>query len=83
MDHLGFATWAIAMAPTGVIVMRRFITKKDVCALVGYSPQHIARLEAAGHFPRRLKPGGVPNAKALWVEDEISDWIDARINDRE
>ena len=63
--------------------MRQLITKKDVCRICGYSAAHIARLEAKGLFPKRLKPGGVPNAKALWVAEEIDLWIEARIFERD
>ena len=62
---------------------KKLLTKKAVCEKVGYSQAHIARLEEAGQFPKRLKPGGVPNAKALWVEDEIDLWIDTRIAERD
>lgn len=64
--------------------MRHLYTKKDVCQICGYCAQHIARMEAAGDFPRRLpKPGGNPNAKALWVADEVQAWIEAKIQERD
>ena len=55
------------------------MTKKEVCAAVGYSPQHIARLEKAGKFPRRIKPMGTPNSKAFWLESRIAGWIEDRV----
>ena len=53
----------------GDIVMR-MLSKRQLKELVLYSPQHIARLEAAGKFPRRVKIG--PN-RVGWVEQEVLD----------
>jgi len=47
--------------------------------MVLYSPQHIARLEAAGEFPKRVKLG--PN-RVGWIEEEVLDWLQKRIEDR-
>jgi prophage regulatory protein len=41
------------------------------------SAQHVARLEAAGQFPKRVQLG--PN-RVGWVEDEILDWLKQRID---
>lgn len=32
----------------------RILSKRQVKELVLYSPQHVARLEAAGRFPRQV-----------------------------
>ena len=62
----------------------RLLSKRQVLDLVPYSPQHIQRLEDAGHFPKRMKLGnGGRNAKAFWVEQEILDWIQALMDRRE
>ena len=53
----------------------RIITKKELCALVPYTPQHIHRLEKAGRFPRRLQLG--PN-RVGWRLTDIEDWINGR-----
>jgi len=58
----------------------RILSKRDVRALVLYSPQHIARLEKVGQFPRRVRLG--PN-RVGWVEDEVLDWLQQRINRRD
>ena len=58
----------------------KLLTKKEVRDWVCYSPQHIARLEKAGKFPRRVQLG--PN-RVGWVETEIEDWIRDRIDDRD
>ena len=53
----------------------RILTKKEVCALVPYTPQHIHRLEKAGMFPRRLQLG--PN-RVGWRLIDIENWINIR-----
>ena len=45
-----------------------------------YSPQHVARLEKAGAFPKRVDLG--PN-RVGWVEDEVLDWLKLRLDRRE
>ena len=37
--------------------MMKFLSKRQVIAMVLYSAQHIARLEAAGQFPKRVQLG--------------------------
>ncbi len=58
----------------------RILSKRQLKELVLYSPQHIARLEAAGTFPKRVQLG--PN-RVGWVEDEVLDWLRERIERRE
>jgi prophage regulatory protein len=53
----------------------RILTKKEVCALVPYTPQHIHRLEKAGRFPKRLQLG--PN-RVGWRLTDIERWINER-----
>ena len=62
----------------GEIVMR-ILSKKQVKELVLYSPQHIARLEKAVKFPKRIQLG--PN-RVGWVESEVLDWIQTRLDQR-
>lgn len=62
--------------------MDTMMTKREVCATVGYSGQHIARLESQGSFPRRIKPGKLPNSKAFWLKSEIQAWIEQHVTDR-
>ena len=54
----------------------KLLSKKEVREKVLYSFAHIARLEAAGQFPKRvpLGPGRVG-----YVDEEIEDWIRERI----
>jgi len=63
----------------GEIAMR-IISKRQLKELVLYSPQHIARLEKAGRFPQRVTLG--PN-RVGWVEDEVLDWLQERLDRRE
>jgi prophage regulatory protein len=56
------------------------LSKAQVRELVLYSPQHIARLEVAGLFPKRVKLG---NNRVGWIEQEILDWLQERIDARD
>jgi prophage regulatory protein len=54
----------------------KLLSKKAVREKVLYSPAHIARLEQAGQFPKRVRLG---QGRVGWVEQEVEDWIAARI----
>lgn len=58
----------------------RLLSKKQVREIVLYSPQHIARLEAAGKFPKRVQLGP---ARVGWVDEEVQGWLAARIAERD
>ena len=58
----------------------RLLSKRQVKEMVLYSPQHIARLEAAGQFPKRVRLG---NCRVGWVEQEVLDWLQSRIDARD
>jgi prophage regulatory protein len=58
----------------------RLLSKRQLKEMVLYSPQHIARLEKAGKFPRRVQIG--PN-RVRWVEAEVLDWLQTKLNRRE
>ncbi len=58
----------------------KFLSKKAVRALVLYSYAHIARLEKAGKFPKRVRLGP---CRVGWVEQEVHDWMKARIAERD
>lgn len=58
----------------------RLLSKRQVKEIVLYSPQHIARLEKAGKFPKRVQIG--PN-RVGWLESEVLDWLRERLNRRE
>lgn len=59
---------------------KQLIDKKELIKLVKYSPQHIARLEKAGEFPKRLQLG---QCRVAWLLAEVEDWIEERIKRRD
>lgn len=63
----------------GGIVMR-LLSKRQLKEMILYSPQHVARLEKAGKFPKRVQIG--PN-RVGWVEGEVLDWLQERMDCRE
>jgi len=58
----------------------RILSKKDLRALVLYSPAHVDRLEKAGRFPKRVQLGP---CRVGWVESEVLDWLQERLNQRD
>lgn len=58
----------------------RILSKRQLKELVLYSPQHVARLEKAGAFPRRVQLG---RCRVGWIEQEVLDWLQERIKRRE
>ncbi|MEL7476729.1 MAG: AlpA family phage regulatory protein [Cyanobacteria bacterium J06555_12] len=58
---------------------KQLIDKKELTKLVKYSPQHIARLEKAGQFPKRLQLG---QNRVAWLLTEVEEWIEARVERR-
>jgi len=59
---------------------KQLIDKKALVKLVQYSPQHIARLENAGRFPKRIRLG---QNRVAWLLSEVEDWIDERLLERD
>ena len=57
----------------------RILSKRQLKELVLYSPQHIARLEKAGQFPKRVQLGP---SRVGWVEDEVLEWLQSRLDSR-
>ena len=68
------------MLPTREIFVMRILSKRQLKELVLYSPQHIARLEKAGQFPKRVQLGA---CRVGWVEEEVMDWLRQRIARRD
>ncbi|MEZ5844834.1 MAG: AlpA family phage regulatory protein [Hyphomicrobiaceae bacterium] len=56
----------------------RLVDKKGLKTLYGipYSPQHIARLERAGKFPRRMQLGP---CRVAWSCAAVEAWIASRV----
>jgi prophage regulatory protein len=60
--------------------MMKFLKKREVCVLVSYSPSHLDRLVLAGKFP---VPVCLGQARRAWVEREVLDWMQQRIDERD
>ena len=60
---------------------QKLVTKKELKIVFGvpYSFAHIARLEAAGQFPKRVQLGA---CRVAWLSDEVQAWIDERVASR-
>jgi len=58
----------------------KMLSKRQLKELVLYSPQHVARLELAGEFPKRVQLG---QCRVGWVEQEVLDWLQERIRRRD
>ena len=61
--------------------VRKLVSKKELKSIYGvpYSPAHIARLEAAGQFPKRVRLGA---CRVAWLAAEVQGWIDERVATR-
>ena len=59
--------------------MMKIINKRELKELVLYSPQHVARLEKVGLFPKRVQLG--PN-RVGWVLEEVLAWLQERLDRR-
>jgi prophage regulatory protein len=56
---------------------RQLVSKKDLKTLgIPYSFQHVARLEAAGKFPKRVQLG---LCQVAWRYEEVMGWIAGRV----
>jgi prophage regulatory protein len=58
----------------------RILSKKDLRAMVLYSPAHIDRLEKAGRFPKRIQLGP---GRVGWLENEVLAWVAERVRERD
>jgi prophage regulatory protein len=58
-------------------IERLLVSKKELKALgIPYCAQHIARLEAQGLFPQRIKLGA---CRVAWRYKDVVNWIEARV----
>jgi prophage regulatory protein len=58
----------------------RFISMKEVCRRIGYTPQHVRRLIAAGAFPSYVPLGA---NKIGFIEAEVTAWQREKIAQRD
>ena len=68
----------------------RFIRLSEVMSRTGYGRTSIYRKMEDGSFPKSLKLGGPPkdpnefDSRAIaWIEEEIDQWVEDRIEDRD
>ena len=68
----------------------RFIRLNEVLSRTGFGRTSIYRKMEDGSFPRSVKLGGpleAPNVfdsrAVAWIEDEVDQWIESRIGDRD
>ena len=61
----------------------RLLSKRQLKELVLYCPQHIQRLEIANRFPKRLRLGNGPRSRVGWIESEVMEWLQIRIDARD
>jgi len=68
----------------------RFIRLSEVLSRTGYSRTSIYRKMEEGSFPKSVKLGGPLRDPSLfdcraiaWIEDEIDQWIESRICERD
>ena len=71
-------------------LQKRFIRLPEVLSRTGYGRTTIYRKMEDGSFPRSVKLGGPPidpnvfDSRAIaWIEDEIEQWIESRIEERD
>ena len=69
---------------------KRFIRLPEVLSRTGYGRTTIYRKMEDGSFPRSVKLGGPPvdpetfDSRAVaWIENEVEQWIDSRIEERD
>ena len=68
----------------------RFIRLNEVLSRTGYGRTTIYRKMEDGSFPRSLKLDGPPKDPSIfdsravaWIEDEVDQWVEDRIEDRD
>ena len=73
-----------------IVRQKKFIRLPEVLSRTGYGRTTIYRKMEDGSFPRSVKLGGPPidpnvfDSRAIaWIEDEVEQWIDSRIEGRD
>ena len=55
------------------------IPAREVLQRIPYSANHLRRLEAKGHFPRRIRIGA---NRIAWLRVEVEQWLADRVEAR-
>jgi prophage regulatory protein len=58
---------------------RRFLRLASVVEVTGLPQSSVYELASQGRFPKQVR---ISDRAVAWIEDEILDWIDARIAER-
>ena len=68
---------------------KNLIRLNEVMSRTGYGRTSIYRKMEDGSFPKSVKLGGPPKDPSIfdsravaWIEDEVDQWIESRIQDR-
>lgn len=57
----------------------QLLSKKETAARVGVHPESLMRLSRAGDFPKPIKLGDADNCAVRFIEEEVDEWIVARM----
>lgn len=57
----------------------RLMFSDETAELIGYSKQHLRRMEAIGQFPRRFRLGA---NRVAWLRAEVEQWLSDRVEAR-
>ena len=73
-----------------IVRQKRLIRLPEVLSRTGFGRTTIYRKMEDGSFPRSVKLGGPPidpnvfDSRAIaWIEDEVEQWIESRIEERD
>ena len=64
-------------------MQHKLLSRAAVRDRVLYSFAHIARLEAQGQFPKRVRLSNHPRGRCGWLEEDIDRWLAARVKERD
>jgi prophage regulatory protein len=70
----------VAPSRVGASSEPRLVTRRQLQAMIPFTPQHILRLEKKGRFPRRIRLGA---NRVAWLLSEIEAWVAARMAERD
>jgi len=65
------------------VMVDRLVSKKELRTLVLYSDAHVARLELAGRFPKRVRLGNGPRCRVGWLLSEVMAWLQQKTTARD
>ena len=73
-----------------IVRQKRLIRLSEVSSRTGYGRTSIYRKMEDGTFPKSIKLGGPPldpsafdSREVAWIEDDVDQWIESRIEERD